>query len=59
MVEYWKDPRVRARRSVQAKIRERMRQLERFARHDMQHTDRFKVVAGKLAALNEQLEQLK
>jgi hypothetical protein len=59
MREYWADPRVRARRSIQAKIRDRKHVLERLERRGMQDTDRFRHIASKLADLNEQLEQLK
>jgi hypothetical protein len=56
--EYWSDPRVRARRSIQAKVRERRQQLERLERRGMQESDRYKYIAGRLEELNKQLAQL-
>jgi hypothetical protein len=59
MEEYWADPRVRARRSIQAKIKERTHQLERLERRGMVNSDRYRHIESKLEQLNAQLEQLR
>ena len=58
MRDYWSDPRVRARRSIQAKVRERQHQLERLERRGLVDSDRYIYIFGKLQQLYKQLEQL-
>jgi hypothetical protein len=58
MKEYWRGPGVRERRSIQAKIRERKRQLEHLERQGRVDSDPYRHIAGKLEELNEQLKEL-
>jgi hypothetical protein len=59
MREYWRKPGIRERRAIQAKVRERERQLERLERRGMINSDRYRHIESKLEQLNEQLEQLR